>query len=684
MSKTKYPIMLVALIALGWWAAVTGPHVGAAPIRQPDMPLTRQDLENAEYRTQYTPSRTVQLTDGVYEEAESGLRITLTEHYTFGDLNGDGAADAAAILATTLNNREPFLNLVALINGPEETEIGGFVLVGEHIQINELSIVNGKLSVDYLRPQPGDAVDSPSRQVTQSYFSRRGLLVPEQTRSFGQLFPYQDGTLYGYANVLGELVIEPQFMLAGEFTEGMAPVSYDGRTTGFINQIGELVIEPRFSYAGNFTQGLALVGVPGVDADAPFLTTYIDRIGRFVFGDARFFAAEPFSEGLAAVSYDGAQYGYIDLRGELAIELQFAHAEAFSEGLAPVQFGGQYGFIDRAGKFVITPQFETAKPFQDGLAQVVLGGKTGYVNQRGEMIIEPTFDYGNDFAEGRALVVSDGNPFYIDSAGNVAIELPDITRGTAFAEGLAAVVSNDLYGYIDLQGNLIVPPQFTYASAFKNGLAVVETAKTWGLINSVGEVVLEIDRALAQQPTMRALAMQKSATPQTQLIAYSPPIPTEIRSGTCSSNSELLALASAWKCKVTDGDTFDPCLTAADGETLVCAPSPMENYPGFQLDLTRPLPEVVVIAQPPSDLWLIQTDDDARCRVNRASNLRTDDKLVTHICADGMALLGDIDRNSDLWTVERGTLVNNAEGVLSIENVQRVGIVRAWSPVTPE
>ncbi len=463
MIKPQSPIILAVLVALGLWAFANVAHVQAAPLRQTDAPLTLEDLENAEYGTQYTASRTVQLTDGLYDEPESGLRIALTEHYAFGDLNGDGLADAAAIITTTLNNSAPFFNLVALINGAEQPQIGGFVLLGEQVQINTLAIADGKLSVDYLRPQPGDGVDSPSRQVTASYFSRRGLLVPEQTKSFGQLFPYQDGTLYGYANVLGELVIEPQFMLAGDFAEGMAPVSYDGRTTGFINQIGELVIEPRFSYAGKFTQGLALVGVPGVDADAPFLTAYIDRIGRFVFGDARFVAAEPFSEGLAAVSYDGAQYGYIDLLGNLVIELQFAHAEAFSEGLAPVQFGGQYGFIDRTGKFIINPQFEAADPFHDGLAQVVLGGKTGYINQRGEIVIEPIFDYGGNFAEGRALVTLEGDPFYIDAMGNRAIELPEMTRGAAFVEGLAAVTikdieGNELTGYSDLQGNLIVPP----------------------------------------------------------------------------------------------------------------------------------------------------------------------------------------------------------------------------------
>ena len=678
MRKSKRALLLALLSALGLWVLSGWGSVQAAPVTQTATPLTVADLQNAQYRTTYTVSRTVTLTDGVFADEAARLQIVLTEDTAFGDLNGDGVDDAAAILAATVAEGEPSLNLVALIAQAGEPAIGGLILLGERVEINTLTIADGKITVDYLRPQPGDSTDSPPRQVTQRFFARRGLLVPEQTKSFGQLFPYEDGTRYGYSNVLGEMVIEPQFALAGEFTEGMAPVSYDGRTTGYINQIGELVIEPRFSYAGNFAQGLALVGVPGVDADAPFLTTYIDRIGRFVFGDQRFVAAQPFSEGLAAVSYDGEQYGYINRQGQLAIALQFSQAGAFREGLAPVQFGGQYGFIDHTGRFVINPQFEAAQPFQDGLAQVVLSGKTGYINGRGEIVIEPTFDYGRDFSEGYALVAQAETLFYIDQAGNVAFDLPNLSKGAAFAEGLAAVAIAEQYGYVDMQGVLVVPPQFTYAGSFHNGLAVVETATSWGLVNSIGEIVLETQR-------FTTTVAQKQAAPQTTTVDYVPTVPEETRSGFCERHSDLLALASAWQCETSEGDSFDPCLLADDNTTLICAPSPMANYLGFRLELTKPLPEAAqVTAQPPSPIWQVRTDDNELCSVNRLGNLAVDGQIVTHICDDGLALLGAIDRSGAVWTVEKGTLVNNSEGVLTVEDRHRVGIVVAWTAVEPQ
>ncbi|MFN8490003.1 MAG: WG repeat-containing protein [Caldilineaceae bacterium] len=650
-----------------------------------DGKLTLAVLRNAEYRTQYTASRTVKLTNGMYTEAQTGLHIELTEFYAFGDLNKDGVDDAAAVLLAQTGQQAPAYELVAVTNQAGQTVIGGLILLGKGVKINQLAIANGEIVIDYLRPQPGDDACCPTWQVTEHYFSRRGLLVPKQNKSFGQLFPYQDGQLYGYVNVLGELVIPAQFALAGEFSEGMAPVSYNGKTTGFINQLGELVITPQFSYAGPFAQGLAIVGLPGIDANAPFLTAYIDRVGRLVFGERRFVSAEPFSEGLAAVSMDGKLYGYIDQLGKLVIEPKFARAEAFSEGVAPVQSGDQYGYIDRAGAFVIKPQYTGAEPFHQGLAQITIDKKVGYINHSGQIVIEPIYDYGGDFSTGHAPVKQGDKFFYIDATGNPTIELEKLTQAGAFAEGLAAIAVGDQYGYIDVQGHFVVPPQFTFASAFKNGLALVETTNSWGLMNSIGEIVLELDRtAVAPTETMTLKATTPVTTPQkTELIDYRPPLPDEVRNGACTGNSELLALPNAWRCEA-EGDTFDPCLTGDDGETVVCAPSPAEKYPGFRLILEKPLPEVNVTAKPPSELWQIQTADANVCTVASRTDLVVNNKPVTFICTDHTVILGAIDQANALWQAENATLRNNQAGQYQVENTKTVQVIRAWQPIQPQ
>lgn len=665
-------------IGLAFCAAglgVTHP-VLAAPHKQ-GTNFTLETLQNAEYRTQSLPTRTVQLTDGVYEEfganGAASVRIALTDQYVFGDLNGDGVNDAAAILVTSTPQSDSLLELVALINEEGTPAIGGLILLGERVRINSLSIVNGEILVDLSRYLPGDEECCPSKDSTNVYYSRLGMLVPKQTRSFGQLFPFQDGTLYGYVNVLGEMVIEPQFVLAGEFSEGMAPVSYDGKSTGYINQLGELVIDPKFSYGGSFVGGTALVGLPGVDADAPFVTAYIDRVGRLLFGEAFFHSAEPFSEGLAAVSYDGVQYGYLDLSGQVAIEPQFSRAEPFSEGLAPVEFAGRYGFIDHSGNFVIEPQFEAAEPFHNGLAQVMLGGKTGYINHRGDIVIEPVFDYGNDFHGGRALVALEGQPLYIDEAGNGAFELPGLSGGQDFSEGLAAVAVEGRYGYIDVHGNVVVAPQYNTATAFKGGLAVVQTDEIWMVINSIGEIVLELPKFV------------RSEDRATEVVAYVPALPRETRNGVCNANSQVLSVSGAWRCTV-DNQEFDPCLVGEDGATLVCDANPSLNGAGFGVNLTKPLPEVAnkALTQTVVALWEMRLDDSSTCTLVAGLNLTVEGKPVTYVCSDGEVLLGDIDRSGAIWSVDKALLANDDQGNFTITERNQVGILTAWQLAEPQ
>ena len=46
--------------------------------------------------------------------------------------------------------------------------------------------------------------------------------------------------------------------------------------------------------------------------------------------------------------------GYINRDGTIAIDLQYDHAEPFSEGLAAVRTEGYYGYIDASGGERIT------------------------------------------------------------------------------------------------------------------------------------------------------------------------------------------------------------------------------------------------------------------------------------------------------------------------------------------
>jgi hypothetical protein len=149
--------------------------------------------------------------------------------------------------------------------------------------------------------------------------------------------------------------------------------------------------------------------------------------GKIVF-EPRFKDAGDFSEGLAYVQIM-RKYGYINLKGEIAIKPQFIAAKSFSQKMASVNVqtdSGEplWGFINKKGLIVIPPQFTDTSSFSEGLCAVKLEDKWGYIDTKGELIIPCKFNTAEDFDGGTACVElynSDGEltAFVLDKKGRI-------------------------------------------------------------------------------------------------------------------------------------------------------------------------------------------------------------------------------------------------------------------------
>lgn len=65
------------------------------------------------------------------------------------------------------------------------------------------------------------------------------------------------------------------------------------------------------------------------------------------------------------------KWGYLNLKGEFAIDMKFESAKPFVEGLAPVQNkDGKWGFIDAEGSLLIPYQYTVVKNFNNNVAWV--------------------------------------------------------------------------------------------------------------------------------------------------------------------------------------------------------------------------------------------------------------------------------------------------------------------------
>lgn len=144
----------------------------------------------------------------------------------------------------------------------------------------------------------------------------------------------------------------------------------------------------------------------GVIDDSWGKVGYLDAEGKLCI-PFQFESTEPFSEGLAEVSKDGAgieKWGFIDKSGKMVIEPQFTETEPFSEGIAAVKQDDLWGYIDKNGEWIARPRFAKATSFSGGIAAVKQDELWGYIDKSGKWIAQPRFAEATPFRGGMALV----------------------------------------------------------------------------------------------------------------------------------------------------------------------------------------------------------------------------------------------------------------------------------------
>lgn len=135
-------------------------------------------------------------------------------------------------------------------------------------------------------------------------------------------------------------------------------------------------------------------------------------------------------------------WGYIDRKGEYAIEPKFHDAWNFHEGLAVVKVEWARGYIDKEGKFVVEPKYQYAGPFRDGKARVMLDDVWQYINHEGTPIgaAEPVKMEDDSVLEEMPIPTLKGKKFgYTDAEGKFVVK-PSFVQAKPFSEGLAAVL----------------------------------------------------------------------------------------------------------------------------------------------------------------------------------------------------------------------------------------------------
>ena len=96
------------------------------------------------------------------------------------------------------------------------------------------------------------------------------------------LIAVRENGKWGYINLKGEYVIDPQYADARSFSNGLAAVS-DGKKWGFVNKDGELAITYQFTDVGYFNKkGCCMVLNEETDSKGKIIKTYWQLISLYV------------------------------------------------------------------------------------------------------------------------------------------------------------------------------------------------------------------------------------------------------------------------------------------------------------------------------------------------------------------------------------------------------------------
>lgn len=250
---------------------------------------------------------------------------------------------------------------------------------------------------------------------------------------------------------------------------------------GYINKSGELEIPAKFDETSGFSCGWGLVAE---DGDYKF----IDKSNK----KSHAIDKEEFG-GMYAFYYnyirfaDGKYYGMYDNDFSVAISADYEFLGTpsadnlvyFAED--PNDDEG-WGYLDMKGKVAIKPQWCSAHQFVDGMAVVCEKRGTkeepkyyyGIINKKGDYITEPQKNYIQSAGEDRFIlekssgkvVLCDKNLMELGSSYDRMIE---------FSCGLARVYKDEKgYGYIDAKGNEVIPCKYTSAASFMDDVAWVK------------------------------------------------------------------------------------------------------------------------------------------------------------------------------------------------------------------
>ena len=190
--------------------------------------LTLEQLRNAEYflpllGDEDTPIRfedgdgSIAYGEGATERDYAGID---GDAVAFGDLDGDGYADAAVVVFTSGGGSGTFKHLVAVLDRDGEPVQAARVYLGDRVPVTSLTVTSGQIVVEMLAHGPDDGRCCPTLNITSAFTLRGDQLVLRQALVIESPLPGE--TVASGVEVRGTTTMYPS-------GNGLAYLVYDAR-----------------------------------------------------------------------------------------------------------------------------------------------------------------------------------------------------------------------------------------------------------------------------------------------------------------------------------------------------------------------------------------------------------------------------------------------------------------------
>jgi len=195
--------------------------------------LSADDLKNATYLAEFPDAGEATLDGGEYRypvaEGSAAEAVVRLERWSIGDLDGDGAEDAAAITSERPGGSGVFSYVHALRNESGDLRDRGFAFLGDRVRVESVAVHDGVIVVAlYDRPETASYSEEPTVAVIRRFRLEGGalreMLAPMSQRQSSE----------GGGNTL-QTVIERGELLCGvtDSLPGFGFANPDGSFSGF-------------------------------------------------------------------------------------------------------------------------------------------------------------------------------------------------------------------------------------------------------------------------------------------------------------------------------------------------------------------------------------------------------------------------------------------------------------------